>query len=237
MVIVPADRDIPKASSNPVEHSELARKMSENFTGVYLTMLSIIQGVALTDLAAIAFSQGAHLSVTQWVQVATMLWTLIYIWNHFMADALMTQWIPDIEDAALLFGTGVLELLANHGIIWGVPTWLGALSAMLFLWALGSLYIRQQEEEFVQDPVLMKMLRARTRPILWETIGGGTFLCLLAILCAVTGAKAHSSKVEQNVIASASVGIALLISAAIGIVSSKFWKRVRAYARKGSEGA
>ena len=34
-----------------------------------------------------------------------MLWSLIYVWNHFMGDALMTRWIPDLEDAALLFGT------------------------------------------------------------------------------------------------------------------------------------
>jgi hypothetical protein len=72
-------------------------------------MLSIIQGVALTDLSQITFSEHAHFTVVNWVEVATMLWSLIYIWNHFMSDALMTHWIPDLEDAS----GGWPRILAN----------------------------------------------------------------------------------------------------------------------------
>ncbi len=37
--------------------------MTENFTGVYLTMLSIVQGVAFTDPANIALSEHGHLMI------------------------------------------------------------------------------------------------------------------------------------------------------------------------------
>lgn len=80
-----------------------------------------------------------------------MLWTLMYIWNHFMADALVTHWVPELEDAALLFGTGVFELVANHGISWGVTPWFATLAVMLCAWSIGSFYIGLQEHRFVRS--------------------------------------------------------------------------------------
>jgi hypothetical protein len=160
--------------------------MAENFTGVYLTMLSIIQGVALTDLAQITFSERVHFTAVNWIEVATMLWSLIYIWNHFMGDALMTQWIPDLEDAALLFGTGVFELVANHAIVSSPAAWLATLAIMFFAWTLGTLYIGRQQERVAREPFLKQMLRDRTRPLLLQTLGGGTLLGALAIVCRIT---------------------------------------------------
>ncbi len=80
-----------------------------------------------------------------------MLWTLMYIWNHFMADALVTHWVPELEDAALLFGTGVFELVANHGTSWGVTPWFATLAVMLCAWSIGSFYIGLQEHRFVRS--------------------------------------------------------------------------------------
>jgi hypothetical protein len=45
-----------ESSANPRDHAALHRMMAESFSGVYLTMLSIIQGVALTDLTTVTFS-------------------------------------------------------------------------------------------------------------------------------------------------------------------------------------
>ncbi len=210
-------------NSNPRDHRDLLRSMTENFTGVYLTMLSIIQGVAFTDLANIAFSEHAHFTMVQWLQVATMLWTLMYIWNHFMADALATHWVPELEDATLLFGTGVFELVANHGISWGVTTWLATLAVMHFAWTGGTFYIGRQEDRFVNDPVLLFMLRRRMRLLRIFTLTGGLLLGALAIV----------SVTHSSAIALTSVVAALVISLIIGVTSSAFFRRVRHYAFTG----
>lgn len=219
---VSSDKSEAVSHANPADHPSLARSMSDNFTGVYLTMLSIIQGVALTDLANITFSNHAAFALVNWIQVATMLWSIIYIWNHFMGDALMTHWIPDIVDAALLFGTGVLELVANHAIVWGVTAWLATMAIMLFAWSGGMFYIRAQEERVVQDPILMDMLRWRTRPVLFQTLGGGVVLGALTI-------ATHF----ESAIGIGAVAIAVVVSIVIGTFSSLFWRAVRHYAYTG----
>lgn len=214
-----------KDSDNAPDHRALVGSITENFPGVYLTMLSIIQGVAFTDLANIAFSERAHFTVVNWIEVATMLWSLMYIWNHFMADALMTHWIPGLEDAVLLFGTGVFELVANHAIVWGATAWLATLALMLCGWAGGTFYIRRQEERVVRDPALMAVLRRRTAPTLLETLGGGVLLGALSVVCGVT--------TGSPTLALAAVAVAFAVSLVIGIVSSAFWRRVRRYAYSG----
>ncbi len=77
-------------------------------------MLSIIQGIAFTDLFAVILAGFQRFTLVNWLQFATMLVIVIVVWNHFMGDALMTEWILDLEDAFLRFGTGALELVANH---------------------------------------------------------------------------------------------------------------------------
>ena len=197
--------------------------MGENFTSIYLTMLSIIQGVALTDLANIAFTDREHFGLYNWLEVTTMIWSLIYIWNHFMGDALMAHWIPDIEDALLLFGTGVLELVANHAIVWGMPLWLATLAVMFGCWAAGTGYIRAQEEQVVSEPILLAMLRRRTKPLLTMTVLGAAILGILAF------ATAHWTSVPLT----AGACVALAISLLIGFYSCSFWRGVRRYANTG----
>jgi hypothetical protein len=228
------NEDGPGDSANPPDKQSLFRSMAENFTGVYLTMLSIIQGVALTDLAQITFSEHGHFTAVNWIEVATMLWSLIYIWNHFMGDALMTHWIPDLEDAALLFGTGVFELVANHAIVSSPTAWLATLAIMFFAWTLGTFYIGRQQELVVREPFLMQLLRDRTRPLLFQTLGGGTLLGALAILCRITdpGAGARGN----GPISLLAVTIAFAASLVIGATSAAFWRRVRRYAHTGNRG-
>ncbi|HZZ66292.1 MAG TPA: hypothetical protein VFE17_12370 [Candidatus Baltobacteraceae bacterium] len=216
---------------NPQDHGDLLRSMTKNFTGVYLTMLSIIQGVALTDLSNVAFSEHSHFRVVHWLEVAVMLWSIVYIWNHFMGDALMTHWVPDLEDAALLFGTGVFELVANHAIVWGVTAWLATLALMLLAWCAGTHYIRRQEISVVQDSHLQSILRERMRPLRVMTFAGGALLGALAITCGV--APAHITASTEQALAFTSVIIALAISLAIGITSSSSFRRVRHYAYTG----
>jgi uncharacterized membrane protein SirB2 len=226
-------RDPFEDSANPPDHRALLRVTTENFSGVYLTMLSIIQGVALTDLASIFFSERTHMTIVQWVQVATMLWTLVYVWNHFMADALVSYWIPDLEDAALLFGTGVFEIVANHAIEWGAAPWLTTLAIMLCCWSVGTFYIRRQEEHVVRDPVLLRMLRRRMNSLGVQTFVGGVVMGVAATVCAATHAGAGGGAAEGRTIALVSVIVAFGVSVGIGGSSTGFWRRVRRYAYTG----
>ncbi len=214
-----------ESSANPRDHVALHRMMAENFTGVYLTMLSIIQGVALTDLTTVTFAERAHFTAVNWIEVATMLWSLIYVWNHFMGDALMTRWIPDLEDAALLFGTGVFEIVANHAIVWGPGPWLATLAMMFFAWTAGTFYIRSQEERVVNDPALLELLLRRIRPLLIQTLVGGAIVGALALACFRLPANPS--------LGLAAVAVACVVSLATGALTTTYWRRVRRYAQTG----
>jgi hypothetical protein len=215
------------------DHRTLWENMTGNFAGVYLTMLSIIQGVAFTDLAAIVFTGYRNFTVVAWIQVATMLWLIILTWNHFMGDALITSWVPDLEDAILLFGAGAFELIANHAVLLGLTVWLGVLAALMVGWCGGTLYIRHREEEVVRDPSLLALLRRRTVPFLVETLGGGLVLGVAAVITGVAHLSTADRQGWQGAVALGASLLGFIAIFAVGFTSSWHWRRIRRYAHTG----
>ena len=224
---------VDRARRDQQDNHSLLAKLTGNFAGVYLTMLSIIQGVALTDLAAVTFLGYRQFTLVMWIQVATMLWLIILIWNHFMGDALMTNWVPDLEDAVLLFGTGVFELVGNHAIVLSLTLWLAVLAGLMGGWCLGVLYIRHREEEVVRDPSLLTLLRRRTAPFLMETLGGGLLLAVAAVVAAASHASTGGTQISTGVISLGASLLGFTVVSAIGLTSSWHWRRIRRYAQTG----
>jgi hypothetical protein len=127
-------------------HRTLLAKILGEFTGVYLTMLSIFQGIAFTDLFVVLIPASHQLTAANWIQFETMLAIIIVVWNPFMGVALMWEWIPDLADALLLFGTGVFELAGNHTVLVDLTVWLAVLATMMLGWSCANFYVRREEE-------------------------------------------------------------------------------------------
>ncbi len=216
------------------DHRTLLEKIFREFTGIYLTMLSIIQGIAFTDLIAVIIPAYYRLTAANWIQVATMLAIIIVVWNHFMADALMWEWIPDMAGALLLFGTGVFEVAANHTALVNLTAWLAVLATMMFGWSVAVFYIRHQEEGYVRDPVLLRLLRRRTLPTLLGTLLSGILLALVALLTYLAQVATDATQGWKMGAAIVAALIAFMSVCVIGFISERFWRIVRTYAHVGA---
>lgn len=212
----------------------LLEKIFREFTGVYLTLLSIIQGVAFTDLSVVIIPAYHQLTPANWIQVITNLAIIIVVWNHFMGDALIWEWIPDLGDALLLFGTGVFELAANHTALVDLTAWLAVLALMMFGWSFAVFYIRRQEEGYVRDPVLLRLMRQRALPTLLSTLVSAIVLALVAVLTRLLVLSAQATQGWKMAAAIVAALMAFVAVGAIGLISVRFWRVVATYARTGA---
>ena len=77
-------------SDSEPDHARLHRQLRGSFATTYLTLLSIIQGVALADLAVVVGGGYEHLTAIQWLMVAMNFFTIVSVWNHFMPT--LSRW-------------------------------------------------------------------------------------------------------------------------------------------------
>src|SRR5213078_703187 len=99
-------------------------KLKDSFSLVYLTLLSVIQGVALADLALIMGAGYQQLTVVRWLLVLVNFGVVITIWHTFTMHITLWRWIPDLRDAGIPFMIGAVELVLNHTISLSLSAWL-----------------------------------------------------------------------------------------------------------------
>src|SRR4029453_18201919 len=129
-------------AERPDAHSPLLSRLTGSFTPIYLTILSIIQAVALAELAKVVADGYAQFTPVQWALVLLTFLILIIIWNHVTTDAIAWVWIPDLRDSLIPFLLGAFELYQAHAIVAGLGPWLfgmfvGALLAVLEFFHVG----------------------------------------------------------------------------------------------------
>jgi len=111
----PVDR-----SGGPVDPNRiLSERIRSSFTTNSLSVLSVIQGVALARLASQVGDNHADLSFSQWVMAAVTLLLLVVVWCHLYVNAAAFTWVPTFWDVALPFGIGAMEFLLCYALIAG----------------------------------------------------------------------------------------------------------------------
>src|SRR5213082_948135 len=114
-------------------HRVLNHRLNEAFTPTYLTILSIIQAVALTDLATIVAAEHKQFTVVHWLLALFTFCVLIIVWNVYTIQSTIWHWIPDMRDAAMPFMVGANELFLNHTITLGMSFWLLGLAGIAMM--------------------------------------------------------------------------------------------------------
>src|SRR5262249_35016878 len=104
------------------------RRLKQSYSPTYLTILSIIQGVATGNLASVVAAGHEHFTVVQWLLTLNSFVVLIIIWNVFSVQSVLWGWIPDVRDGAVPFVVGALELFLNNAIAASLSAWLIALA-------------------------------------------------------------------------------------------------------------
>jgi len=215
-------------------HRVLHHKLKGAFAPTYLTLLSIVQAVALADLAGIVAAEHQQFTVVQWLLVLLTFCMLISIWNVYTIQVAIWDWIPDVRDAAMPFVVGALELYLNHAIMLSLSYWLLGFAGIATMGALGTWYMHWRAKTEVENAQLLSLLTSHHLVFALYYAGGTVLLLLLAWASRVGGFEAAER--VQGVQGALAVGTALFVGVSLVvamIISHLYWRKAIVYARSG----
>jgi hypothetical protein len=223
----------PQPYNRMLHHQVLHHKMKDSFSSIYLTVLSVIQGVALADLASVVWSANKQFTFLQWLLVVSTFTMLIIIWDAYTQYSLLWVWVPNIWDAAIPFVIGSLELLLNHTIILSLSAWLFSLALLSGMAALANWHVRRQARKEVENTEMLTLLGGQTRWILFNF--GSSFALLLLAIASRMGSLEVKEGI-QGIRGFLAIALILLILGGLGfseIMAIRSWNKVVTYARTG----
>ena len=98
-------------------------RAKEHFPTILLTLLSIVQALALELLWSHIIEQGAlyewsFAALLSWVQILATLIGIVLIWVVYASNVMRFSWVPSISDTVVPFVVGLLEfsLVALLGV-------------------------------------------------------------------------------------------------------------------------
>jgi len=126
-------RALNEPTAEPIKHHQVVHgRMKDSFTSMYQTILSIIQGVALADLAMFVVAKYPQFTVVHWLMVLTTFFMFIVVFNVYSIQSAVWDWIPDIRDESIPFVFGALELFLNHTISLNMSLWFLGLAGISY---------------------------------------------------------------------------------------------------------
>ncbi len=159
------------------------QRLKSSYGPTYLTILSVVQAVAMGDLAQVVAASYEDFTPVQWALTFNTFGVLIITWNVFSVQSALWGWIPDVRDSAVPFVVGALELFLNHTITVSLSAWLVAVSLIAVAGAVGTLHISWRARGEAEHRELLKWLRAHMRIYVAYLIVGGGVLLALAWVC------------------------------------------------------
>lgn len=223
-----------RTSLEPQPHHQMMhRKMKDSFTPVYLTVLSVIQAVAMADLASVVANGYTQLTSVQWLQAAITFATLIIVWDAFTQVSILWEWVPDIRDSAIPFVIGALELFLIHTIVLSLSGWLFASALLSGMATLANWHTTRQASKEAENAAMSGLLWRQARFIVLSAGLSALFL-LLAVVSQV--ASLDASQDIQGFRGALSLGFVLLVSVGLGaieVVSVRSWRQIVDYTRTG----
>jgi hypothetical protein len=229
-----------KASDEePRPHMALAAKMQAAGASIYLTMLSIIQGVVLADLAGVVAGNYPHFTAVQWILVVTQFCIIAETWTQFMTDfmtnATAKGWIPGYADSVFFFGLGAGELFLNHAIVIGLTTWLVGMMGAAVAEFLIVVFIRRREQGEMADPVLVHMLERRNPQHRRHAAAGAIAFLIAFLACLIGGVDSGDTHGSKAMIAVGSAVLSAVWVGALIAITATHWQRMVRYVRTGEE--
>jgi hypothetical protein len=215
-------------------HIVVHGRMKDSFNSMYQTILSIIQGVALADLATIVVAKYPHFTIVHWLMAPTTFFVFIVVFNVYSIQSAVWDWIPDIRDESIPFVFGALELFLNNTISLSMSLWFLGLAGISMLGALGTVHMVWRAHEESENEELLGLLKEHHRLFFLYYIGSAALALLFAYIC--YAADLQASDGVQGMRGMLALGLVLLIAIGLdssALVSNRYWRKAVIYARTG----
>src|SRR5947209_13342763 len=185
-------------------------KLKDSLSPIYLTLLSVIQCVALADLALVVAANYEQFTSIHWLLALFNFAVLIGIWNHYMMNNKLWDWIPDLRDACIPFAVGVLELVLNHTISLSLSAWLFTFALLYMMGALAMWHARWRAGKEAENARLLILLKRQHCLFVLSALEASALYLLLALVSRVESLEATNG--VQGVRGLLMLGIALLVA-------------------------
>lgn len=125
---------------NRTQRESIARRHHEAHSAFYLTLVSIMQGLALGYLLQVIASEvlgTGSLTILSAVQAIACLAVMIIVWHEYAIGVVLFRWRLDMVDSTIPFMFGICEfvMIAAIAIPSSHPTLSGSRFS-IFLWSL-----------------------------------------------------------------------------------------------------
>lgn len=214
--------------SDPTSEA-VATRLKGQFAPAYLTLTSIIQGVAISTLVARIEATSSRFDAADWLLATATFLAFLLVWHEYLMQALAYVWMPTLLDSLVPFAFLVAELFAAHFVYGNQRAWLLAVGVAfavgIVAWGTTALQTRGSADE--NRGVLHavgSMLQVRL-----------AFLVALAVLYLGAWTLYDVLRLGQVQLA---VALVALLGIGVAVASTvPYWNRVLAYARGKRVGA
>jgi hypothetical protein len=215
-------------------HTVVHGRMKDSFLSMYQTILSIIQGVALADLATVVAGKYAQFTIVQWLMVLTTFFLIIVIFNVYSIQSAVWDWIPDIRDESIPFVFGAIELFLNHAIVLSMSLWFAGLAGISALGAIGTVHLVLRAREESENAELLRLLKDHHYLFILYYVVAAAIALLFAYICFALNLSASNGVQGMR----GMLAIVLVLLIAVGLdgsayVSNRYWRKAVIYARTG----
>jgi hypothetical protein len=201
----------------------ISQRLKGQLAPAYLTLTSIIQGVALGFLAVRVEATYAQFDTTNWLLTITTFIGFLTVWNEYLMQILMYVWVPTLVDSLVPFAFLAGELFMAHFVYGGLRNWLLSLGITFVVGTIASIVTIMQARTFPEEN--RHVARALT------PLNGvrAVLSMLLLVLCLAAWALYDVLRLEQVQIV---VALVALVAMIVFLGSSvPYWNRVLASAR------
>jgi len=166
-----------------------AQSLRDEFAVTYLTLISILQAVALGFLATLVDAHFHSLQSGHWLRIATSVVVAVNVWNEYRMGVAQFAWVPSLVDTLIPFTLGIVQFALFRASVLSTDfLWLCAVGCLYLAGVAGyeNMYRRAKAEGSINIDVLGAIGGWRT---------ANPFICLaLAGLSAVFAAIAVSGR-------------------------------------------
>jgi hypothetical protein len=205
----------------------IRQRLTGPFSTTYLTLASIIQGVALTTLVSRVEATYGSFAAADWVLSTTTFLVILIVWHGYLTQSLLYAWLPTFLDSLVPFAFAVAELFLAHLVDQTERAWLLAYGGFYLVGLAAWFYQNRQVQTADYES------RRIDRLLEWHDRVQGLILAVLAVLSLAAGALYDVLGLGQ-----VRLGVALgaLVAGCVYLGRSvPPWNRLLAYARRGSE--
>ncbi len=138
----------------------MSSRLTSQFAPAYLTLASIIQGVALSTLVLRVEATYAGFDAAAWLLTLA---TFLIVWHEYMLQVLAFVWIPTVPDTVIPFAFLAAELLLAHCVYRDLRLWLLALGLVSVVGMAAGIVTALQTHAFTENRAIVRALAPERR--------------------------------------------------------------------------